>query len=376
MKRFGTVSYNIYCNFTNYGSALQTWALHQAVNALGRGRWQAVLVDYCPDVLADKNPLDPFKNMWDQDAESQRMCMLSMPAIHENYYKFDRFYHEHFLKTERKYTSSNFNEISADEHLDGFICGSDTIFCPDEFGVDDGYFAEYLPMKRHSVAYAASFGEPHFTQSMYSVLNGRLLNFRAFGLRENAMVSYVADHTRVPVKKVLDPTLLLEAAEYDSITEKRLEREPYLLLYGRRYNVAMETYADDVATRNGWRIVEISLRASNEEKGHKMFYEAGIEEFLSLVKYAEMVVTNSYHGMIFSIQFQKEFAVFSREQCDVKIMELLESLGLSDRRMISGHEIMAPLDYNDIHERIMNARRESLEFLNYELGLLAEDEGE
>ncbi len=376
MKRFGTVSYNIYCNFTNYGSALQTWALHQAVNALGRGKWKAVLVDYCPDILADKDPLNPFKNMWDRDAESQRMCLLSLPAIHKNYYKFDRFYRERFVRTEKKYTSVNFSDIAADEHLDGFICGSDTIFCPDEFGIDDGYFAEYPPMKRHSVAYAASFGDPHFTERMYSVLNERLLNFRALGLRENAMIPYVADHTEVPVKKVLDPTLLLETPEYDSITGERLESRPYLLLYARRYNSAMEAYAEDMAARNGWKIVEISLRASNAEKGHRMFYDAGVEEFLSLVKYAEMVVTNSYHGMIFSIQFKKMFTVFSREQCDGKITELLDFLGLSDRRMVSGHETVASLDYNDVQRRIESARSASLEFLNYELGLLAEEEGE
>ena len=85
MGRYGTISYNIYCNFTNYGSALQTWALHQAVKRLGHC---PVLVDYCPDILADKNPLDPFKNMWDQDEESRRMCELTMPAIKANYEKF------------------------------------------------------------------------------------------------------------------------------------------------------------------------------------------------------------------------------------------------------------------------------------------------
>ena len=54
MKRFGTVSYNIYCNFTNYGSALQSWALCRIVDKLGAGgRWQSVLVVYCPDVLRD-----------------------------------------------------------------------------------------------------------------------------------------------------------------------------------------------------------------------------------------------------------------------------------------------------------------------------------
>ena len=81
MKRIGTISYNIYCNFTNYGSALQTWALHQAIKKVGNGEISPILIDYCPDCLMDKDTLNPFKNMWDKDEESRRMCELTMPAI-------------------------------------------------------------------------------------------------------------------------------------------------------------------------------------------------------------------------------------------------------------------------------------------------------
>lgn len=72
-------------------------------------------------------------------------------------------------------------------------------------------------MKKRSVAYAASFGDPHFTDETYKVLNDRLQNFNAFGLREKLMVPYVTKHTNVPVKKVVDPTLLLMSSDYDKI---------------------------------------------------------------------------------------------------------------------------------------------------------------
>ena len=82
--------------------------------------------------------------------------------------------------------------------------------------------------------------------------------------------------------------------------------------------------AEKLAAENGWKIVEISLRAKNAEKtNRRMFYEAGVEEFLSLTKYAECVVTNSLHGTIFAVQYSKPLCVFSREQCDTKIKELL-----------------------------------------------------
>ena len=267
MKKIGTVSYNIYCNFTNYGSALQTWALHQAIKKIGG--FQPVLVDYCPDILADMDPLNPFNNMWDKDGESRKMCELTLPAICENYKKFDDFYKMRFARTSQAYTSKNFDEI-IQEQIDGFVCGSDTIFCPDEFGVDDGYFANYAPMKGHSIAYAASFGDPTLTKSISSQINERLRNFKAIGLREKMMIPYVMEQTPVPLQKVIDPTLLLTQDEYEPITEERIINDKYLLFYSRRYSPKMEAYAEQLAKENGWKIVEISLRATNAQKGHIM----------------------------------------------------------------------------------------------------------
>lgn len=365
MKRFGIVSYNIYCNFTNYGSALQSWAMQQAIDKLGAGRWQSVLVDYCPDVLLDKNPRNPLPHIWDKDTESRRLCELSLPAIQINAQKFDDFYNNQFRKTYKKYTSANFEDVVAEEKLDGFVCGSDTIFCIDEFGgFDDGYYANYNCMKNgYAVAYAASFGDAHFTPETYQILNERLQNFKALGLRENAMLPYVRAHTEAPVARVLDPTLLLQSTDYDKLAAPRLEDKPYLLLYARRYNPQMEAYAEHLAAENGWQIVEVSLRADNAKR-HRMFYEAGVEEFLSLVKYAEFVVTNSYHGMIFSIQYQRQFKVFTREQCDTKIAELLDLLGLSNILAFGNTDF---IDYAAVQEKIILARKTSLDFLEMEL---------
>ncbi|MBP5288829.1 MAG: polysaccharide pyruvyl transferase family protein [Clostridia bacterium] len=365
MKRFGTISYNIYCNFTNYGSALQTWALHQAIKKTGN---TPVLVDYCPDILADKDPLNPFGNMWDKDEESKRMVELTMPAIRTNYEKFDRFYRERFTRTKDSYTSRNFREI-AKEKLDGFVCGSDTIFCPDEFGFDDGFYAQYPEMRGRSVSYAASFGDPHFSEEDYATLNARLQNFKALGIREEQMIPYLREHTAVPVERTIDPTLLLTADEYEPITASLQMKEKYLLVYARRYSPRMEDFAERLARQNGWKIVDISLRAVNAERGHVMRYDAGVEEFLSLVKNAEYVVTNSFHGMIFSVQFRRPFVVFSREQCDNKIEELLNLFGIRDRMLITGAETFREIDYDAVHSNIAVAGKRSFEFLMKELTL-------
>lgn len=360
-KRIGIVSYNINCNFTNYGSALQSWALSETLKKLGH---TPILIDYCPDILRDKDPLNPMKNMWDTDAESRRQCELSLPAIRVNYEKFERFYTEQFNRTRKKYFSAQFNDVVTDEDIDAFVCGSDTIFCVDEFGIDDGYYANYPCMKNgHTISYAASFGDSHFTPETYALLNERLQNFKAIGIRENGMLPYVREHTEVRAEKVLDPTLLLEQNDFARIEAPRQEQERYILLYARRYNPQMFEYAEKVAAKLGCKIVDISLRATNADR-HCMRYDAGVEEFISLVHHAEYVITNSFHGMIVAVHYCKPFVIFSREQCDTKIDEVLELFGLSDRKLVHACDSVPQVpDYEQVHTRIRQARVHSFNFL-------------
>ena len=246
MKYIGIVSYNINCNFTNYGSALQSWALSQMVDRIGAEfGLQSKLIDYCPKVLEDCDVLNPYKQMWDKDEESRRTVELTMPAIKENYQRFEDFYTNRFLRTRKKYHDDDFNDVIIDEDIEGFVCGSDTIFCFTEFkGFVEGYFANFDCMKGRSVAYAASFGDPLFSEEAYRTLNDRLVNFKAIGLRESLMLDYVTSHVNIPVRRVVDPTLLLSSQDYEKITAERLVTDRYLLLYSRRFNKEMEDFDD------------------------------------------------------------------------------------------------------------------------------------
>lgn len=367
MKKIGIISYNIYGNFTNYGSALQSWALNRTLEKLG---YDPVLIDYCPQIHLDKDILKPLEKMWDQDEESLKNTELSLPAIEENYYKFDEFFSDRFHRTTKKYNLTNFEE-SQDE-VDSYICGSDTIFCVDESnGFDDGFFANFPCMRGNSIAYAASFGDTKILEEQFMIFPEKLSNFKAIGLREHKMLHYVSSNTSVPVKRTIDPTLLLKPDEYNEITEKPIISDKYLLLYSRRYNPEMQQYAEDMAKKHGWKVVEISLRATHADKGHIMMYKAGVEEFLSLVKNAEYVVTNSFHGLMFSVQFKKQFVIFSRETGDSKINEALELFGLPNNLLTSYQSDLVYIqDYDEVHDKIAKARNESIDFLKEELELL------
>lgn len=374
MKYIGQVSYNINCNFTNYGSALQSWALSQMIDKIGSGFGiQSKLIDYCPRVLEDSDCLNPMKKMWDTDVEARRLVENMMPAIRENYQKFEDFYTNRFRRTKKKYYDSNFNDVVKDEAIEGFVCGSDTIFCINEFkGFVEGYYANFDCMRGNSVSYAASFGDPTFTEQDYLTLNERLQNFKALGVREYNMLPYVKEHVNVIAERTIDPTLLAEASMYDCIIAEPQMKEKYILLYSRRYNKNMEQYAERMAEEKGLKLVEISIRSNNAEKGHIMRYDAGVEEFLSLVKHAECVITNSFHGVIFAVQLRTPFYCFSREQGDTKIGEVLDLFGLNNRIMITGTEsVPQKIDYDVVHQRIAEARKPAEDYLRYAIGLLA-----
>lgn len=362
-KRVGIVSYNMYGNFTNYGSALQTYALHKAINKLAPEKIESVVVNYCPDSLKDKDILNPMAHMWDTDTATREKCRKSLPAIRKNYKKFLSFYNTQYNLTKGKYFSENFNESKTTENLDGYVCGSDTVFAVPEFGFDDGFYANYPVMKNNSVAFAASFGDWEISPDELPILKDKLSNFKAIALRERDKIDIVQASVSVRVYKVTDPTLLLLPEDYNKILVAPEIKNPYLLLYSRRRNDQMDAFAKAKAKELGLEIVEISLNADNETF-HKMRYDAGVEEFLGLVKHATLVITNSFHGMIFAVQFRKPFYIFSRKLCDGKIQEMLDMFGISDRLFQTGKEPEPlPINYDKVHSNISQARDSSIDVL-------------
>ena len=133
--------------------------------------------------------------------------------------------------------------------------------------------------RKKNIAVSASFGDAEFSSKDLEILKERLKNFSAIAVRENMHFDILTEFGPSDVICSIDPTLLLDVKDYDKLIEKckiKKNKKKYL------------------------------LRATNFYK-HKMAYNTGVEEFLSLVKHAEYIVTNSYHGGIFSIQYRKNF---------------------------------------------------------------------
>ena len=365
MKKYGIVSYNIHGNFTNYGSVLQSFALQKAIDKYFRGEAEALVLDYWPKVIIGRDQLNPLKCIPDPGEEFEGMVNDSMPAIIENYYKIQGFIADHYNLSKTAYDFHNFDQSKQNEQLDGYIVGSDAIWMIDFFGKDDGFWGDYDSMKSSdSIAYAVSFGESILSGEQLDFLNEKIRNFKAIGLRESRHFDFIKNHVSVNVERVVDPTLLLHVDDYSNVTSERLIDEPYILMYSRKYNPRMDEYANQMAEKYGCKIVEISLRSRNKDK-HIMYYQAGIEEFLSLIKYSENVITNSLHASIFSIIFHKPISFFERENAGNKVKELFDQYGLQEMRVLPGAEpmIRKKHDYKKVDDLIEANRSNSIEFL-------------
>ena len=373
MNRVGIVSYNLHYNYSNYGSILQTYALQEYIKE--NTKIEPVIIDYCPDAFKNSNPQNPLSLIYDKTADFYRTCLYLLNDIKSNESEIRRFVLEHYKMSSVTYYKETFEESLNKERLFGYICGSDAIWSYEYFKLlDDAFYGNYDCMRNtYTISYAASFGETIFTDEQRVKMLERMKNFKAIGVRESTEIEAIKEAVHVPVKRVLDPTFLLDIEKYKKLMLSRVINEPYLLLYSRRYDDKLYETAECIARKYGLKIVEISLDIRNADK-HILKYSAGVEEFLSLVYYSEYIITNSLHGMIFSIIFNKDFYVFPRIHGERKIKELLDLININDRLLygIVKDDEITSIEYEPVNDILANEIDVSKKFLFDSLSIIKE----
>ena len=225
--------------------------------------------------------------------------------------------------------------------------------------------------KDKRVNYAPSFGLSEPGQKEKHIHKEGLMGFNMLSCREEAGCKIIRDLTGREAEHVLDPTLLLSAEDW-----RKFERRPdydipehYTIAY---FLGGMKIYEDDLKKTAGDLPVIDILDIENE-----VFYLTGPREFVYLIDHAECVLTNSFHGTIFSINLRKQFISFGKNSIDSfraitfsRIESILSNLGLSSRIYEHGRESYdAPINYDDVHMRLNAWRESSMKYLNSALGI-------
>lgn len=253
----------------------------------------------------------------------------------------------------------NYDIAETIDLYDVFVCGSDQIWgekvsVPYE---NTAVFAlSFVPSDKIKIAYAASLGGKSASGVYDDVLRGSLKDIDFISAREKSAIPYLEAVSGRQVKHVADPVFLLSRDDWDSLITKPDINVPFDVVY----TISEDNRTLNYKSRN--RIVWLDPNRDN----------IGPDEFLGYIKYAENVITDSYHGLVFSIIYEKNFVALSKDEAlDVRLKDLLEAVDIDQELVCKGDDLFKALQkppfYGAVRSQIERLRTESMEFLEVSL---------
>ena len=211
-------------------------------------------------------------------------------------------------------------------------------------------------------SYAASFGFKEVPKSLKDIYKDRLMNFNNISVRESSGVNIVDKLTGKKAIKSIDPTLLLEKEEWEKLAMKP-RAEKYVLLYEVN-KASKENYqlAKKIAKEKGLKIIAITQKfySLDDIRAH----QTGPRGLLGYIEHADYVLTDSFHGTVFSIIFEKQFIFCKNSNPDtnIRMLELLSMTNLSNRQSKENYD--KTIDWSDVRKNLKQARIESTSYIN------------
>lgn len=296
---------------------------------------------------------------------------------------FEAFNRRYFKETRPFESWQDMAEACRD--YDAVVVGSDQLWLPSNVAADY-YTLSWVPDEVRRVCYATSFGIGA-VPAKYAALYRRFLSRINFlSARETSGQKIIRDLTGRDVPLVCDPALLLDADAWDAIaTPGRLVSDKYVFCYFMGDNPEQRDFARRLADSHGCRVVSLlhldQYIPSDEHYADSAPYDVSPADFINLVKNAEYVCTDSFHGTVFSVIYHRDFFTFKRFNkkaslsTNTRIFSLLDRLGLADRLFTAQEDPTADwhiADYDKIDAVVADFRASSLKYLTDALGRQSE----
>ncbi|MDP2017087.1 polysaccharide pyruvyl transferase family protein [Hydrogenophaga sp.] len=369
----------------NYGAALQAYALRRWMTEQGH---HASFIDYRPAHIEHGGSLSLPTSPARLKANLKVVYLAVSSFINEHFgnksqkEKFVRF-REQFLDVRRDAApTDNGASLAAAQSFDLIVAGSDQIWSPSQhFGFDPNYFLAFAKrFQARKISYAASFGRDRVSSSEAAQLPQLLRNFDAISVREASGITLVERATGHRPANVPDPTLL--HSDYAELTERAPPEhdDPYIFCYGLRSPDNIRQTAD-LASK------QLNCPILSPHNPHRRWVEIGDTvypdpgEWVSLIRNARFVVTNSFHGTVFSLLFKKPFIVAGltgeKAAANARAINLLRAVGLESRFAPSfsaqnTQALMArEIDWADVDQRLADLRQAGNAFLSTQLKAVA-----
>jgi len=349
----------------NYGATLQAYALWNFLNSQG---YDVEIIDYRPIKIAwiYFRSLLPIKRVKFSINESKKIRINEKSFINiSRAWKMRRFLLSNLKLSNRKVYDQKGLEYYHDKY-DVIICGSDQIWCLDSFrGYNSSFFLDFVNnTTTRKISYAASFGNTlklgDFQKEIYTLIN----QFQSISVRDSNSLKIITNECDKEAAKVLDPTFLIK---YDALKSPPKIKDQYLLLYIQADIEAEEEYFIKLLAEDK-NLTIISVGKYNQLAQINL-ETASPKEWIGLYSQASYIVTNTYHGAVFSIIFKKVFNVFVPNDKSNKVTDFLIALGLENRvfseqltSQILSKQIFN-IDYKAVYEILESKILESKKYL-------------
>ena len=352
MKKVGLITYY----GDNYGGVLQAYALQRLVK---EQHFECELISN--EFLGRKSRVQKLKN---------KMSNLLSAVKHPTDYRAKReVYHQY--ASDRKIKAAKF-EAFRKAHLniqntgydsyrqyvdnppqyDIYLCGSDQIWNPNLYCDKGFYFAGFAPENALKIAYASSIGVSSVTKKQAAFMAPLLNRLDVVSTREQKGADIINAISDKQARVVLDPTLLLNADDWSEVAAPRLFEEPYIFCYLFGERDYIETVKKTVKELTGMKFVCIPFVPRELDSDDEKIFDAGPAEFISLIRNASLVLTDSFHATAFSINLKTPFISLCRfNKSDKKgmndrLVTILNTVGLSDRLVDADDAVTAEFLYD------------------------------
>lgn len=346
MKTVGILTFQ---HSDNFGSELQCYALKRVIEEISG--YHTEVINYSYLKLLNYFETDELKQQFKE--------------------KLDKF--ESFRKKYFQLSGELLYDLHVEDypHYDYYVVGSDTVWQTPQTGDDTTYFLDFVKHDACKIAYGPSTaGNLNINNKIFEKY---IPEFDHLSVREKSLRTFIRKYTDKDIPVVLDPTLLLRKEEYEEIENKdyTLPQKDYILLYlinGGNSTPYIVNFVNMVSRKYNLEVL-YSLPGLPEyvfKNRAGSFAFAAPGDFLTLVRNAKLIVTNSFHGTAFSLIYKKAFYSFCNKKGGERIKNILEICGLENRlveKYLNLGQVSFDIDWEGADKVIECEKENALEFL-------------
>lgn len=384
--KIGIIS--IYYKNSNYGGNLQAYGLTKYLRQCGYDAEQICYSLYRPELFSAgfwhlshiKRLKSVARKILNSVCHTGRKLRMACPQ-HVKAVKRDKdiynFNSKQIPHSETVYYAHDYPAMA--EEYDVFISGSDQVWNT-QWAVP-AYFLDCISKPKVKLAYAASLGKEQLPEDDIAIYKKYLADYDAISVREEDAVALLKDAAPMAAEWVVDPTLLLSREDWDGICGERMVQEPYLFCYFLGMDTEERKLAAAYAKEHGLKLVTMpflleemfrdrAFRKFEKKFGDEQLYDVSPEQFLSLIRYADCVFTDSFHGALFSGLYQREYFIFGRGQMGSRIVSLTKLYETPERYCVTPEQrtmgylsAQKPIDYSRDLKLLKEMQQKSKDFL-------------